>query len=478
MAVCSLRRSVAHPDAAPVPLSQRVSPMMARAPRWAWLGALALLASACASHADHTRDARNALDRHDAKKALELYNKELDVSSGAELPKETGGDNAVLLLDRSLISQQLRQYQDSSRDLRNRRQAGRDARLLALHARRDRPLHVLGRHRPVQGQPFEKLLINTMNIVNYLARGELGGAKIEARRLAVMQKYLSQVEDDPGATLLGPGSYLAGFVFEQAREHDEALRYYDEALKFADYDSLLEPIRREAEYSSYRSPRLKPIVEGGRAAAPDANSGELLVVIEYGRVPALKAERMPVGLALTYAGVYMNPTQNVAARRLAGQGLVTWVNYPALESGPRSYAAPSVTVDQKTLDVDAITDVDGLVRAAFEKAKGPIVASALTRMITRAAVGAGAGVAAGRGSDSGVVGMLVALGTQATLSAVDTPDTRSWATLPARIGIARMRVPAGRHSVRVVALGVSRERQVDVPAGGYAVVNLTELSQY
>jgi len=72
----------------------------------------------------------------------------------------------------------------------------------------------------------------------------------------------------------------------------------------------------------------------------------------------------------------------------------------------------------------------------------------------------------------------VALGTQAALSAYDTPDTRSWATLPARIGLARMRVPAGRHSVRVAALGVSRERQVDVPAGGYAVVNLTELSQY
>lgn len=439
---------------------------------------LALLAAACSSHSDHTRDARNALDRHDPKKALELYNKQLEVSSGSELPKKVDGDNAVLLLDRSMISTQLGAYKDASQDLQTA-----DKQVEMLDFSRS-TLDEIGRYMfsddtgPYKAKPFEKLLINTMNMITYLARGELGGAKIEARRLAVMQKYLSQVEDDPGAALLGPGSYLAGFVFEQAREHDAALRYYDEALKFADYDSLAEPIRREAELSSYRSPRLKTILEASKAAPVDANSGEILVVIEYGRVPALKAERMPVGLALTYAGVYMNPSQNMAARRLAGQGLVTWVNYPTLESGPRSYAPPSVLVDQRPLAVDAITDVDGLVRTAFEKAKGPIVASALTRMVTRGALGAGAGVAAGRGSDSGLVGMLVALGTQAALSAYDTPDTRSWATLPARIGIARMRVPAGRHSVRVAALGVSRERQVDVPAGGYAVVNLTELSQF
>lgn len=448
--------------------------------RWslAVCAAASLFAAGCAGHSDHTREARNALDRHDPKKALELYNKQLDVSSGSELPKKVDGDNAVLLLDRSQISAQLGSYKDTSQDLQTA-----DKQVEMLDFSRS-TLDEIGRYMfsddtgPYKAKPFEKLLINTLNMVSYLARGELGGAKIEARRLAVMQKYLSQVEDDPAATLLGPGSYLAGFVFEQARDHDEALHYYDEALKFAQYDSLAEPIRREAEYSSYRSPRITPIVTAGKATPVDANSGELLVVIEYGRVPALKAERVPIGLALTYAGVFMNPSQNQAARRMAGQGLVTWVNYPALESGPRSYGPPSVLVDQKAVNVDAITDVDGLVRAAYEKAKGPIIASALTRMITRGAIGAGAGVAAGRGSGESAIGMLVALGTQAALSAYDTPDTRSWATLPARIGLARMRLPAGRHSVRVAALGVSRERQVDVPAGGYAVVNLTELSQY
>src|SRR5687767_9813447 len=109
--LCTSLRSCAAPRAS------FASTGRAGAARWPWLGALALLVTACSSHADHTRDARNALDRHDAKKALELYNKQLDVTSGAELPKETGGDNALLLLDRSLISQQLANYKDSSQDL-------------------------------------------------------------------------------------------------------------------------------------------------------------------------------------------------------------------------------------------------------------------------------------------------------------------------------------------------------------------------
>jgi hypothetical protein len=314
-------------------------------------------------------------------------------------------------------------------------------------------------------------------MVNYLARGQLAGAKVEARRLAVMQKYLSQAEKDPAAALLAPGSYLAGFTFEMAGEYDAALRYYDEALQAAEYPSLAGPVRRLMERSGYRSPRLTQLAE---AAPPEGegSSGDLLVVVNYGRVPALHAERMPVGLALTYAGLFMDPVGHQSARRLAGQGLVTWVNYPELDAARGNYAPPLVEVDGRAVASETITQVDALVRAAHERAKGPIVASALTRLVARGAVGAAAGTGVGRGSGSSALGMLVALASQAALSAADTPDTRSWATLPARIAIVRIRVPAGRHTVRVGAQGAVRSETVEVPENGFRVVNLTELSQY
>ena len=437
-----------------------------------------LLGAGCAGHADRTKKARSALDAHNPQQALALYDEELEVKSGSELPQEVKGDNALLLLDRSTISQQLQKYEDSSRDLEIA-----DKQVEMLDFSRS-TAHEIGRYLfsddvgPYKARPYEKLLVNTLNMVNYLARGQLNGAKVEARRLAVMQKYLGQVEDEPTAALLGPGSYLAGFVFEMVGEPDEALRYYEEALKASDYPSLAGPIERLFERSGYRSPKLSELA----ATAPDDTeqgpSGELLVIVNYGRVPALHAERVPIGLALTYGALFMNPAGVQAARRLAGQGLVTWVNYPELDASPRSYPAPQITVDGRATPVDTLTPVDALVRAAYEKAKGPIFASALTRLVARGAIGAGAGVASGRGSGSSALGMLVALGTQAVLTAADTPDTRSWATLPARIGIVRVRLGAGSHTVRVGAQGVARDVTVDIPADGFRVVNLTELSQY
>src|SRR5689334_1517389 len=108
---------------------------------------------------------------------------------------------------------------------------------------------------PYKGPPYEKLMINTMNMVNYLVQGDLQGARVEARRLAVMQKYLK--DHDPQNALTAPGSYLAGFTFEKSGSYDEALRYYDEALQYGDYGSLAEPVRRLMARSGYASPRLR-----------------------------------------------------------------------------------------------------------------------------------------------------------------------------------------------------------------------------
>lgn len=66
--------------------------------------------------------------------------------------------------------------------------------------------------------------------------------------------------------------------------------------------------------------------------------------------------------------------------------------------------------------------------------------------------------------------MLLGLATSLTLSSLDTPDTRSWSTLPARIAIGRTRVAAGTHAVTIEARGQKRTFEVKVPAGGWALV--------
>lgn len=486
-------------SAAALPSGRRTSghgaPAVARLVSLLALPAFALLGSGCAGHSAKTLEARQALDAGQPKQALALYNEALEVDSEKDLPEDVGGEASLLILDRSMILQQVEKFDLSSRDLETA-----DKQIEMLDFSRS-TVDDIGKYvfsddtGPYKAPPYEKLMINTMNMVNYLARGDLSGARVEARRLAIMQKYLRDHED-PAASMMAPGSYFAGFVFEKSGSPDEALRYYDEALARASFPSLVEPVRRLRAISGYDSERLRALVgsapgdeaqttpapaavaSGAGPEAPaaeasaDANLGELLVVINYGRVPAKVAKRIPIGLALTYASLYMSPAQTSQTNALAAQGLVTWVNYPELEKTQRPLATPGFALDGKWQRLEGALAVDREAARAYEKQRGAVIASAITRMISRVVAGQAARVA---GGSNDALGLLLSLGTQAALTAADTPDTRSWATLPARIAIGRVRLPPGEHRVLVQAQGVRKEAKVTLAPGGWAVVSLTVL---
>jgi uncharacterized protein len=425
----------------------------------------------CASHSDKTRPFRSALDAGNPRLALGLINERLDVDSEKELPEKTAGDNALLLLDRAMVLQALSQHALSSRDLEVS-----DKQIEVLDLSRN-AAHEIGKYLfsddvgPYKAPPYEKLMINTMNMVNYLVRGDLQGARVEARRLAVMQKYLT---DSEGAAhgLIGLGSYLAGFTFEKSGNAEEALRYYDEALAYGDYPSLAGPIRRLSASGAYRSPRLTRAMEGAPADGGSEDDAEVLVIVGSGRVPPKLARRIPIGLALTYASGALSPADRDHANTLALQGLVSWVNFPELGRPTGQYVAPRLLVDQRTEPLEGALDVTAEARRAWDQARGAVVAGAITRLIARIATGE----ALRRSTKNKGLGLLLSLGAQATLTAVDTPDTRSWETLPAHFSIARVRLSPQKHELRIQAGRASGVRPVKLAPKGWAVVNLTSLA--
>jgi hypothetical protein len=429
----------------------------------------AVLTLAC-GHAAKTQEARSALDAGDAERALALYNEELDVDSAKDLPPKPGGDDTLLVLDRSMILQQLADHKLSARDMEY---ADKQIELLDFtrSTTDDISRYVFSDDSgPYKAPPYEKLMINTMNMVNYLALGDLNGARVEARRFTVMQNYLKQSESEQAA-MLGAGSYLAGFIFEQSNDPDTALRYYDEALQYGSFTTLSEPIARLTKRSSYRTPRLTEAAS--RAAADvedDADTADVLVVLSSGRIPAKVALRLPVGLALTRAAQDIRYEDAQLANNLAAQGLVTWINFPSLPKPSGRYHRASVEVGTESPDLDKV-NIDTHAVAAWRAGEGAVIASAITRMISRAVAGQ---VARKVGGDDGV-GLLLSLVTQASLTAADTPDTRSWATLPARISLARFRVPAGKHVIRMNIGSRSLEKQLDLAPGGWAALNFTFL---
>jgi hypothetical protein len=228
---------------------------------------------------------------------------------------------------------------------------------------------------------------------------------------------------------------------------------------------------RLAAQSSYRTPRITKVLDEAKGASPpDPGQAEVLVVVNYGRVPEKVPKRIPIGLALTYASGIISPTDAAKANELAAQGLVTWVNYPSLsESRPVTAARFFVDAEPQTLEV--ALEVDSEAQKSWEGARGTLVASAITRLITRLIAGETTKKVAG----GGLLGAVLSLGTQATLTATDIPDTRSWGTLPARIAIGRVQLAPGKHQVELSASQTSRKVPVDLAPGGFAVVSLTVL---
>jgi len=314
-------------------------------------------------------------------------------------------------------------------------------------------------------------------MINYLAQRDLSGARVEARRLAVMSKYIADDLHETDNAVLGLGGFLAGLTFEKSEQFDEALRWYDQALPFTGFHSLQGPVRALLQKSQYRSPSLKAL-EGDPSAAPatpppNPDDGEIVFVVGYGRVPHKIAHRVPIGLALTMVSGALAPNNVAAANRLAAQGLVTWINYPTLGEEHGGYTIPACVLDGQYVQLEEAVNVTEQVRVEWKKIEGKIIVSAITRMISRLAIGTVAGAIAGQ--KNGLIGTLVSLGAQATLTAFDTPDTRSWETLPARVAIARVRLPAGKHTVHLEARGVRRDVTVDVEKGGWQVVSLMAL---
>ncbi len=452
---------------------------------------------ACAGHEAQTLPVRSALDAGHPQGAIGALNEALGVKADKDLPPDIQGDKALFVLDRATIQQSLTQFAKSKSDFQAADKAI-DMLDLAHNAGDSIGAYIFsGSSARYVAPPYEKLLINTLNMLNYLETRDLSGALVEARRLAVVQRYIRDELNEADNAILGLGGFLAGFAYEKSGQTDEALRYYDEALRFTGFQSLRSSVAELARASSFRTPRIQKLLAttegetgaGGRAGETSAGSAgpksgaataapasapsgaDVVVVVGYGRVPHKIPERVPIGLALTMVSGALSPYDHARANRLAAQGLVTWVNYPTLAPGQGAYEIPTCQIDGRPVGLEQAVDVSAQVRTEWKKVEGKIVVSAITRMISRLMVGE----AIRNADNKSPIALLLSLGAQATLTALDKPDTRSWETLPARVAVMRVRVPAGSHRVSLMARGVTRTQTVDVRDGDWAVVSLQAL---
>lgn len=447
---------------------------------------LSVFLSACGGYNAKIKALNRSVGGGAYAEAVQQANELLEVEETTQQPAEVGGDDSLLLLERAGLLYALGEHEQSSADF----QLADD--VLEVLALSDDTGGNIGLFlfsddsKTYVGSPVEKLMLNTMNALNYLARGDLSGARVEVRRFAAMADFLREdMGDDYIDNALS--RYIAGFVYEMSGSADEALRYYAEALESKPSQALVEPIRRLSAISGYRTPAVRELLdqyEGQAAPGYSSEDGTVLVVVSLGRVPHRVPERMPIGLALSIVGAAhrshaLTSKQRADADMLIARGLLTWLSMPKLVATSSRYQNATVTVGGELVPSDTVLNLGELSTAWFQSVKPTLVAASLVRAIARLL--AGYAVQKGTkaaGSTSGVAALL-GLALQGALAAADTPDTRSWNTLPNRYLIARSKLPAGKHSLTVRVGGegspIVRQASIDLNAGGFVVVPVTVL---
>ena len=448
---------------------------------------LGLGVAACATYSDKTQAMRDLVSAGEYEAGLIEVNRFLRVKDTNEIPVEWKSETALAVLERATILHAMQEWEASAT---NYQAAEEQLELLDLSGTADQ----IGKYifsdsaTRYRYTPTEKLSLNGINLINYLARGDLDGAKIEAKRFSVMRQYL--LDYDPEHAHGAFGSYLSGFVAERQGNADEALRYYDEALQERDLTTLAEPVYRLGQRGSYRTERLDRYL-GPAPSMPDPTAGaegatgeaeaipveepkaaEILVIIKTGRVPYKIPVRIPIGAAIGLAGAYVTGDARVLEHS-AMKGVVS----PDLEPAGNLFQQASWTIDGTPVPIDLVSDLGGEIVREFDELKPKIIGSAITRMIVRAAAAEGARAAGNEGNE--VVGLLSALAIEGAMVALDKPDTRSWTTLPDRVWIGRALVPPGEHNLEILVEGNGgqerRTTQVNVGEGGYVVLDVTTL---
>jgi hypothetical protein len=145
------------------------------------------------------------------------------------------------------------------------------------------------------------------------------------------------------------------------------------------------------------------------------------------------------------------------------------VAWPVMRRSIDAGAPAQVMLGDATTPARDLGDVSAAVVADFEAERTLILARTIARAALKTALAHAAETKAEeKDEDAGrIIGLLANAGSVL----LEQADTRSWHLLPARLSIARIRLPAGPQQVTVEMDGRRIEvMDVSVPAGGIAIV--------
>jgi uncharacterized protein len=265
-----------------------------------------------------------------------------------------------------------------------------------------------------KGDDYEKILINTYLAMSYALQGKWESALVECRRvnhkldLMISQGHLPY---DRNAF----AKYLAAVLFEAQGEYDDAFVDYRQLLKWrSDHPPeylglgllrMAEKQHAEQELEMFR--KQFPKVTNYRIGKGE---GEIVFLLEQGKAP-IKVPSQAFRLVPEMRKRFYT-SQYAWLRDAKGKFRVRTETY---------YDIEAVAIKELSERIAGI---------AAKKVAGVVAKELIAAQVEKS-------------TDNKLLGALTSL----FLHASDEADLRSWTTLPARLQIARVVVPAGRHDI-------------------------------
>ncbi|MEQ8273827.1 MAG: hypothetical protein RMA76_40205 [Deltaproteobacteria bacterium] len=334
------------------------------------------------------------------------------------------------------------------------------------------------------GEEFEKILLYFFTALNAVEQGRIDDALVEARRadefLKKMQVHYEKEAGDDGKAvgLLYKQDafilWLVGLFYEMEGSHNDAHLAYKAALRAYDKEyagKFGTPAPQYLKEDVVRSAYL-----AGMTADADELKGRLQVAGDT-------YEKLNSGMSelIVFHGAGEAPSKkDLFIDGRMPDGYVMRIAIPKFEARPFRITKAKVTAAGASSTTVMAEPITTIALRNFEHRLPAIKARAIARAIVKyvATKGTSKAVSGGKDSSTGrkVAGALIGLIGNVASAASEHADLRAWTTLPAAIGVTRMWVPAGQHSVQIDFVGGgARTIPVQVAAGERKIISLRTL---
>jgi tetratricopeptide (TPR) repeat protein len=408
---------------------------MRRGTAWRGIGcAAALLATACATAP--ARQHKVELNQKVSARNWHGAAQQIDQAKDGEY----GNRNAVLYwLDLAMVLHHAGQYQESDRYLDLAEQRLDELYTVSI-SKSAATFLVNDATTDYAGQVHERTLLHVLRALNFAYLGKLDDAVVEARKVTAFLTELNvKLGDKPLAYRDDAfAQYLSSLLFEEQGRADDARICREAALlAYGWYGREL----------GTPPPSFDPVGDATEAA------GELVFLHYVGVAPRKETATLQVawGQALVFAQAGDEAREdprvkNALVAGLAGNAIT--VAIPKMVQDPFSVTGSEIEVGAVRAGTVVVEDVGAIARSAFQAVLPLITAKAIGRAAIKFALAKVAEEETKKQFGKGW-GALAGIAARATAAATESADTRSWNVLPAYFRMARVRLPAGQHQVRV-----------------------------